>query len=326
MILIVGGAGYIGSQINKHLNIEGFETIVYDNLIYGHESSVKWGHLIIGDLNNIDNIREVFAKYDIEAVMHFAAFAYVGESVEHPEKYYTNNVSSTLNLLSVMREFGCRYLIFSSTCSTYGNPQTLTIDETHPQSPINPYGRSKLMIEQILEDYLYAYGMKYVSLRYFNAAGADLETEIGENHDPETHLIPLILDAAIGKRKSIEVYGTDYKTKDGSAVRDYIHVSDIAKAHLLALQYLKKTGISDAFNLGNGNGYSVLEVINAAKDITGKEFKVILGERRSGDPAILIGNASKAKKILGWSAPFSDLKTIIGSAWRWHQKMNRDLN
>ncbi len=319
MILVVGGAGYIGSHTNKLLTQKGYQTLVYDNLIYGHKESVKWGEFILGDLNDIEQLRLVFSKYDIEAVMHFAAFAYVGESVENPEKYYINNVSNTLNLLQVMREFACKYFIFSSTCATYGNPEYLPIDEKHPQNPINPYGQSKLMLEKILEDYSKAYDFKYVALRYFNAAGADVDCEIGENHNPETHLIPLVLDVAIGKRVDIKVFGTDYNTNDGSAVRDYIHVMDLADAHILALEYLRNGGDSEIFNLGNGDGYSVLEVIECARQITNKDIKITFASRRAGDPAKLIGDATKAKNILGWKPRFFDLKTILQTAWEWHK-------
>ncbi|MDY0193865.1 MAG: UDP-glucose 4-epimerase GalE [Aliarcobacter butzleri] len=319
MILIIGGAGYIGSHTNKLLTQKGHKTLVYDNLIYGHKEAVKWGEFILGDLNDIEQLRLVFGKYKIEAVMHFAAFAYVGESVENPEKYYINNVSNTLNLLQVMREFSCKYFIFSSTCATYGNPEYLPIDEKHPQNPINPYGQSKFMLEKILEDYSKAYDFKYVALRYFNAAGADVDCEIGEDHNPETHLIPLIFDVAIGKREDIKVFGTDYDTNDGSAVRDYIHVTDLANAHILALEYLKNGGSSDIFNLGNGDGYSVFEVINKAKEITNKDIKVTLIDRRAGDPAKLIGDATKAKKVLGWDPKLFDLGKILETAWEWHK-------
>jgi len=319
MVLIVGGAGYIGSHTNQLLTQKGYQTLVYDNLIYGHKEAVKWGEFILGDLNDIKQLRLVFSKYKIEAVMHFAAFAYVGESVENPEKYYINNVANTLNLLQVMREFDCKYFIFSSTCATYGNPEYLPIDEKHPQNPINPYGQSKLMIEKILEDYSKAYNFNYVALRYFNAAGADIDCEIGEHHNPETHLIPLILDVAIGKRDEIKVFGTDYDTNDGSAVRDYIHVTDLADAHVLALEYLKNDGSSDVFNLGNGDGYSVLEVIKNAKEITKQNIKVTLVERRAGDPAKLIGDATKAKKVLGWNPKLYELEKILQTAWEWHK-------
>jgi len=316
-ILIVGGAGYIGSHANKELSKRGFNTVVFDNLVYGHRSFVKWGDFILGDLNNIEQVRLVFKKYPISAVLHFAAFAYVGESVNKPEKYYLNNVVNTLNLLQVMREFQTKYFIFSSSCAVYGIPEDIPITENYPLNPINPYGRSKLMVENIIEDYSKAYNLKYVSLRYFNAAGADMEAEIGEKHDPETHLIPLVLDAALGNRDSIEIFGTDYATHDGTCIRDYIHVTDLSTAHVLALEYLLQEGRSDIFNLGNGNGSSVKEVIDTAKKVTGKDINVINLKRREGDPARLIGDSAKAGKILGWEPVYKELESIIASALKW---------
>lgn len=320
MILIVGGAGYIGSHANKELTKRGYKTLILDNLIYGHQESVQWGEFIKGDLGDTTRLREIFTQYKIDAVMHFAAFAYVGESVTDPKKYYLNNVVNTLNLLNVMLEFDIKKFIFSSTCATYGNPVEIPITETHPQNPINPYGQSKLMVEKILEDYSNAYSLSYVALRYFNAAGADVETEIGEDHDPETHLIPLVLDVALGKRENISVFGSDYETKDGTAIRDYIHVTDLADAHILALEYLNKGNSSTVFNLGNGLGYSVQEVIDVAKEVTKKEITTVYSDRREGDPAILIGSAEKAKEVLGWDPQFPDLKSIIETAWKWHIK------
>ena len=320
MLLIAGGAGYIGSHVNKLLNKMGYPTVVFDNLVNGFKKSVKWGKFILGDLKDLEQLRLVFKNYKIDTVMHFAAFAYIDDSVENPYKYYFNNVSNTLNLLKVMIEFNCKYFIFSSTCAIYGEPQYLPIDEKHPQIPITPYGKSKLMIENILQDFSKAYGINYVSLRYFNAAGADIDLEIGENHNPETHLIPLILDAAIGRKSEVKVFGTDYNTSDGSAIRDYIHVMDLANAHILALKYLKNGGKSNAFNLGNGNGYSVFEVINMAKKVTKKDFKIILSNRRTGDPTKLISNATKAKEVLGWTPKYYQLETIIDSAWKWHKR------
>lgn len=319
-VLITGGAGYIGSHTNKLLNQKKHQTIVIDNLENGHLEAVKWGKFIHGDLVNIETLRNIFQNHQIDAVLHFAAYAYVGESVSNPEKYYLNNLSSTLNLLKVMKEFQCNKIVFSSTCATYGNPEYIPIDEDHVQNPINPYGRSKLMIEKILKDYSDAHGLNYISLRYFNAAGADIEGEIGEDHDPETHLIPLILDAASGKRADIKVFGTDFDTHNGSAIRDYVHVTDLAEAHLLALEYLEQGGKSDCFNLGNGQGHSILEVIERVKTITGRDFKVTKVERRKGDPAVLIGKADKAKRLLNWKPAYSDLDIIIKSAWDWHQK------
>jgi UDP-glucose 4-epimerase len=251
--------------------------------------------------------------------MHFAAFTYVGESVEDPQKYYMNNVKNTLNLLQVMLEENVKRFVFSSTCATYGNPVEIPITENHPQNPINPYGRGKLIVEQILKDYSDAYGLKYASLRYFNAAGADPDCEIGELHDPETHLIPLVLDAASAKREDIKIFGTDYDTPDGTCIRDYIHVTDLADAHILALEYLNRGGNSDVFNLGNGSGFSVKEVIETARKITGKQIKEIEVERRPGDPPILIGSSKKAMEILKWKPKYHDLSQIIETAWKWHE-------
>lgn len=319
-VLVCGGAGYIGSHINKQLHKEGYETIVFDNLVYGHREAVKWGKFEQGDLSNIEDIERVFNKYSIEAVFHFAAYAYVGESVVNPEKYYYNNVSNTLNLLKVMREHGCRKIIFSSTCATYGEPERVPITEDMPQNPINPYGATKLMMERILKDYYRAYGIEFVVLRYFNAAGADPEGEIGESHDPETHIIPLVLDAASGRREDIKVFGTDYETLDGSCVRDYIHVYDLATAHLLALHYLEQGKESDFFNLGNELGTSVLQVIDSVKKVTGREFKVTLTDRRPGDPAVLVGSSRKAQEILGWEPIYKDIDKIVEHAWKWHER------
>lgn len=321
MILIVGGAGYIGSHLNKEISKKGYETVVFDNLSYGHEDFVKWGIFERGDLGNIEDIRRCFKKYNIEAVMHFAAFTYVGESVEDPQKYYMNNVKNTLNLLQVMLEENVKRFVFSSTCATYGNPVEIPITESHPQSPINPYGRGKLIVEQILKDYSDAYGLKYASLRYFNAAGADPDCEIGELHDPETHLIPLVLDAASSKRENIKIFGTDYDTADGTCIRDYIHVTDLADAHILALEYLNRGGNSDVFNLGNGSGFSVKEVIETARKITGKQIKETEEGRRPGDPPILIGSSKKAMEILKWKPKYHDISQIVETAWKWHEKI-----
>lgn len=321
MILIVGGAGYIGSHLNKEISKQGHNTVVFDNLSYGHEKFVKWGSFELGDLGNINDIRSIFWKYPIDAVMHFAAFTYVGESVEDPQKYYLNNVKNTLNLLQVMLEENVKQFVFSSTCATYGNPVEIPITENHPQNPINPYGRGKLIVEQILKDYSRAYGLKYASLRYFNAAGADPDGEVGELHDPETHLIPLILDVAAGKRDAIKIFGTDYNTPDGTCIRDYIHVTDLADAHILALKYLQDGGESDVFNLGNGNGFSVKEVIDAAQKITGKNIRAVEDERRPGDPPILVGSSDKAKEVLKWKPKYDDLYKIIETAWNWHKKL-----
>ena len=318
-ILVCGGAGYIGSHTNKELNVRGYETVVFDNLVYGHREAVKWGEFVHGDLANIEDIEKAFEGRRIDAVIHFAAFAYVGESVKEPEKYYFNNVSNTLNLLSVMRKHGCDKIIFSSTCATYGEPEKTPITEDMPQNPINPYGATKLMVERIRKDYRAAYGINFAVLRYFNAAGCDPEGEIGESHTPETHIIPLVLDAASGKREDIKVFGTDFPTHDGSCIRDYIHVTDLADAHIKALEYLNCGGESDFFNLGNAKGTSVLEVVDAVKRVTGKSFKVTLADRREGDPAILVGSAEKAAEILGWVPQYGDIDTIVSHAWNWHE-------
>lgn len=319
MILVCGGAGYIGSHVNKQLYREGYETVVLDNLVYGHREAVKWGKFVKGDLGCVEDIERVFACYEIEAVLHFAAYAYVGESVSEPEKYYYNNVVNSLNLLHVMRTYHCSKLIFSSTCATYGQPESIPVTEDMEQKPVNPYGKTKLAVEQILADYQKAYGIQSVSLRYFNAAGADPDGEIGESHHPETHIIPLVLDAASGKRQEIKVFGTDYATKDGSCVRDYIHVTDLADAHVRALHYLENGGESACFNLGNEKGTSVLEIIRAVKKETGKDFKVEKAGRRAGDPAMLVGSSQKARQILGWNPRYADVKTIIQHAWHWHE-------
>lgn len=319
MILVVGGAGYIGSHVNKMLAGNGYDTVVLDNLIYGHREFVKWGTFALGDLTDLEHLRLLFKRYPITAVMHFAAFAYVGESVADPQKYYLNNLRNTLNLLQVMREANVDTIIFSSTCATYGNPVTIPIDESHRQIPINPYGQSKLMVERILADYSRAYGLKYVSLRYFNAAGADPDGEIGEAHTPETHLIPLVLDVALHRSSSIKVFGNDYDTHDGTCIRDYIHVTDLASAHMLALEYLLRGGSSSVFNLGNGNGFSVKEVIEQACRVTGEDIAVEMAGRREGDPPMLVGSAEKAKKVLNWQPRYPDLAEIIATAWKWHK-------
>jgi UDP-glucose 4-epimerase len=323
-ILITGGAGYIGSHVNKMLHENGYETVVVDNLITGHGESIKWGTPEIADLADFDRLRFLFDKYRFDTVFHFAAYAYVGESVKEPAKYYRNNVVNTINLLDAMREYNSKRIVFSSSCATYGIPESLPIKEDAPQKPINPYGRTKLMMEQILEDYHKAYGIDYCCLRYFNAAGADPDGEIGENHEPETHLIPLILDAAADESKSISIYGTDYPTADGSCIRDYIHVTDLADAHVRAMDYLVKGNKSCCINLGNGAGFSVIEVIDAAKRVTGKNIHIKISPRRQGDPPELAGSNEMAEKLLGWKPLYTDIDTIISHAWKWHQgSMNK---
>ena len=322
-ILVTGGAGYIGSHTCKALSQAGFTPVTFDNLIHGHREAVRWGPLVVGDLLDPQAVAQVLQEYQPHAVLHFAAYAYVAESVSDPEKYYRNNVVGSLNLFEAMRKAGVGKIIFSSTCATYGLPEQNLISESHAQKPINPYGSSKLMIEQILRDLDHAYQMRSICLRYFNAAGADMSAEIGENHDPETHLIPLILDAAAGIKNSISVFGTDYDTPDGSCIRDYVHVSDLADAHVLALQALLNGAQTSVYNLGNGRGFSVKEVIAAAQAITGKEIPVVFGPRRAGDPAYLVGDAARIKNTLGWAPRFSELADIIGSAWCWHQRQSR---
>ncbi len=321
VVLVTGGAGYIGSHACKALAVSGYQPVVYDNLIYGHREFVRWGPLEEGDLADIERLREVFRHHQPEAVMHFAAFTYVGESVSDPGKYYRNNVVGSLNLLEAMRDFRVSSLVFSSTCATYGVPQIVPIPEDHAQNPINPYGASKLMMERMMADFSSAHGLSYLALRYFNAAGGDPDGEIGERHDPETHLIPLVLDAAMGKRPHVTVFGTDYPTPDGTCIRDYIHVTDLADAHVLALEYLRRERRSGALNLGNGAGYSVREVIAETERVTGTKVPVILGARREGDPPRLVGHALRAKSELGWNPRYADLTTIIRHAWKFRQKL-----
>ncbi|WP_030007471.1 UDP-glucose 4-epimerase GalE [Picosynechococcus sp. NKBG042902] len=322
-VLVTGGAGYIGSQAVLSLQRRGYRVIVLDNLVYGHRdlvASVLKAELIVGDTGDRPLLDQIFADHKIDAVMHFAAYAYVGESVTAPAKYYRNNVVGTLTLLEAMIAAGVTQFVFSSTCATYGEPSEIPIPEAHPQNPINPYGMSKLMVEKMLWDFDRAYGLRSVMFRYFNAAGADPEGNLGEDHNPETHLIPLVLFAALGKRDSISIFGTDYPTPDGTCVRDYIHVSDLADAHVLGLEYLLQGGVTEAFNLGNGNGFSVKEVIEAARKITAKEIKAIATDRRPGDPPSLVGSSEKARTILGWQPQYADLETILKHAWHWHQR------
>ncbi|HLI20548.1 MAG TPA: UDP-glucose 4-epimerase GalE, partial [Stellaceae bacterium] len=319
-ILVTGGAGYIGAHACKALAKAGFEPIAYDNLVYGHREAVRWGPLVEGDVGDRARVAETIRRHGIVAVMHFAAFAYVGESVEKPEKYFHNNVVNTLAMLEAMRATGINKIVFSSTCATYGLPETMPIREDTPQRPVNPYGETKLMIERALYWYGVAHGLRSVALRYFNAAGADPDSEIGEDHEPETHLIPLILDAAAGKRSHIGVFGTDYPTADGSAVRDYIHVQDLADAHVRALRYLEDGGESCALNLGTGRGHSVRETIAAARGVTGRPIPSRDSPRRPGDPPVLVADATRAKEKLGWVPALGSLDHIIGTAWAWHQK------
>lgn len=320
MILVVGGAGYIGSHLVKEL-VKKEEVVVLDNLATGHKEAVDSRAVFVkGDLGNVEDLESIFSKYPIKAVMHFAAYSLVGESVQDPYKYYENNVANTLTLLNVMLKYNVKNFIFSSTAATYGIPKEEIILESSLTSPINPYGRSKLMVEQILADFHAAYGLHYVVLRYFNAAGAHASGEIGENHDPETHLIPIILQQLLGERDSISVFGTDYPTEDGTCIRDYIHVTDLANAHIAALEaLLKETKEAETYNLGNGVGYSVKQVIEMCEKVTSRKANVILSDRRPGDPARLVASSDKIYNELGWKAE-RGLETIIQSAWNWHNK------
>ena len=319
-VLVTGGAGYIGAHCCKALQRSGFHPIVFDNLSNGHLTNIKWGDFFEGDLADSSALDTCFGKYPIAAVLHLAAFIEVGESVTNPSKYYQNNLCSSINLFETMIRHGIYKLVFSSSAAVYGNPYQIPITEDHQQSPVNPYGRAKQMTEAVLEDYQSAYGMHTVRLRYFNAAGADPDGETGEAHNPETHIIPRILDAAMDQSLSISVFGTDYSTPDGTCIRDYIHVSDLAEAHLLALKNLLSGMPSDAFNLGQGQGYSVREVIDIAKRITDKSIRVQNAPRRVGDPAVLIASAEKAKIKLGWKPRHSSLEHIVQTAWQWHHK------
>lgn len=328
-VLVTGGAGYIGSHTVKELHQKNYNTIVLDNLVYGHRQAVNTGTFIQGDLGDKSLLETIFKTHTINAVMHFSAYAYVGESVVNPRKYYHNNVASTLNLLDAMVNFNVKNFIFSSSCAVYGEPMHIPITEDHPQRPINPYGYTKCMVEQILRDYSTAYHLHYVSLRYFNAAGADPDGEIGEDHDPETHLIPLILRAAaeasgIKKTESggpfvLKVFGNDYQTGDGTCVRDYIHVVDLASAHILALERIMDGGKSYVFNLGNGEGYSVKEVLDTAIEVTAIDIPFEYVDRRPGDPAVLVGSNAKARDELGWKPRYAKLSRIVETAWNWHK-------
>jgi UDP-arabinose 4-epimerase len=320
-VLVTGGAGYVGSHACKALARAGYFPVTFDSLVTGHEWAVKWGPLEQGDILDRARLDEVLTQYRPSAVMHFAAFAYVGESVTDPGKYYRNNVVGSLNLLEAARDRGIDRFVFSSTCATYGTPDQLPISEDSPQAPINPYGASKLMVERMLADFSEAYGLRSIALRYFNAAGADPECEIGEHHDPEPHLIPLVLDAACGRRPNVTIFGTDYDTPDGTCVRDYIHVTDLVGAHVKALQALERGVISNFYNLGNGQGFSVREVIDAVERTTNLPVETRHGARRAGDPAALISDATKARDQLGWQPATVDLDEIICTAWAWHQKM-----
>jgi UDP-glucose 4-epimerase len=317
-ILVTGGAGYIGSHVVRNLNENGYNTLVLDNLSEGHREACP--QIIEASIGDRAALEAVFAQNHIDAVMHFSAFAYVGESVADPEKYYRNNVSATLTLLEAMRKYGVHRFIFSSSCATYGNPAYTPLDESHPQAPINPYGRTKLIVEKILADYGNAYGLRSIALRYFNAAGAHPDGTIGESHRIETHLIPLVLQAIQGAREHISLFGTDYDTPDGTCVRDYIHVCDLARAHCAALELLLQGGESACINLGTETGYSVREVIAACEEVTGKKAPVVECPRRPGDPPLLVAKADRAKKLLAFSPEYTDIRETIKTAWQWENK------
>ena len=320
-ILVVGGAGYIGSHMVQFLSSQNCQITVLDNLSFGHRDAVAAEQLVVGDLADIDSLDRLFSEHTFDVVIHFASSILVGESVTDPAIYYRNNVANTQNLLDVMVKHGVMEFIFSSTAAIFGEPEYTPIDEQHPKNPVNPYGRSKWMVEQMLDDYDRAYGLKSVCLRYFNAAGADPDGKLGERHDPETHLIPLVLQAASGRRQSITVFGRDYDTEDGTCIRDYIHIVDLCDAHWLAFQHLRKYGESQRFNLGNGNGFSVQQVIDICREVTGKDINVIEGGRRAGDPAVLVADSSRARQELGWQPKYADLQSIVSHAWKWENRV-----
>ena len=317
-VLVTGGAGYIGSQTAKALAQSGHDVVVLDNLSTGHRETVRWGPFIEGDLGDKELLAEIFKERRIEAVLHFAASLLVGESIKNPQKYFRNNVVNTIRLLDVMKSSGVKHIVFSSSAAVYGNPEKVPIPEDHSKAPVNPYGDSKLCMERAIHWYGAAYGLGGVALRYFNAAGADLDGELGERHDPESHLIPLVVEAALGQRPEVEIYGTDYPTPDGTAIRDYIHVVDLAEAHVRALEYLAGGGESTELNLGTGEGHSVREVVAAVGKLCGGRVPAKDAPRRAGDPAVLVADPARARKVLDWHPQYSDLDAIIQSAWKWH--------
>jgi UDP-arabinose 4-epimerase len=318
-VLVTGGAGYIGSHTCKALAAAGYAPIALDNLVYGHRWAVRWGPLVEADLADREAVERVLREHEIGSVVHFAAFAYVGESMIDPGRYFRNNVAHTLNLLEAMRTTGVGRVVFSSTCATYGHPQTVPIGEDQPQRPVNPYGESKLFVERALHWLGLAHGLGWMALRYFNAAGADPDGEVGEDHDPETHLIPLAIETALGRRQRLQVMGTDYPTPDGTAVRDYIHVTDLADAHVRALRHLERGGVSGAVNLGTGTGHSVREVIAMVERVGGRPVAALDAPRRPGDPGTLVAAPGRARELLGWVPRHSDLETIVRTAWHWHE-------
>ena len=315
---MTGGAGYIGSHTVKELMKRGYDVTVLDNLSNGHMTSLEGVKNVNSDICNFIDVKELLESEEIEAVINFAALAYVGESVSNPGKYYDNNVVKGKALLDAVVDSGVKKIVFSSSCATYGIPEKVPISENEKQRPVNPYGWTKLMFEQMMKDYDQAYGLKYISLRYFNAAGADADGTIGEEHDPETHVIPILLQNALGLRDGFSVFGTDYDTRDGSCIRDYVHVTDLADAHIKAIEYLFEKENSDCFNLGTGEGITVLELVDAVQRITGRKFKISLEDRRPGDPDVLVADNTKAKSVLGWSPVHSSIENIIKTAWKWH--------
>lgn len=324
-ILVVGGGGYIGSHMVKRL-LQDHHVITLDNFSTGYRDAVVGGEVIEGDLADSPLLDKLFSTYHIDAVFHFASYIQVGESVIQPDKYYRNNFTNTLNLLEAMIRHGVLRFVFSSTAAVYGEPRYVPIDEAHMVAPVNPYGASKAMVEQVLHDYERAYGLHSIALRYFNACGADPEGELGERHEPETHLIPLALQTVAGKRGALSVFGRNYDTPDGTCIRDYVHVTDLCEAHVMALHYLIERGVTDVFNLGNGAGFSVAEVLAAVERVTGCNVSIVESERRVGDPAVLVADATRAKTILGWHPRYADLDTIIAHAWSWEQKIGKSNN
>lgn len=322
-VLVTGGAGYIGSHTCKALAAAGHCPVTLDNLVHGHRWAVRWGPLVQADVADREQLMRVLGEFDIRAVVHFASYAYVGESMREPTKYFRNNVANTVNLLEAMRASGVNRIVFSSTCATYGIPEALPITESSPQRPVNPYGESKLMVERILNWTAAAHGLQWIALRYFNAAGADPEGELGEEHDPETHLIPLAIDTALGRRDELSIFGTDYPTADGTAIRDYIHVSDLAAAHVQALAHLHKSGTSGALNLGTGTGHSVREVVQAVERISGRKVATRDCPPRGGDPASLVAAAGRAREVLGWRPSWSTLQQMVETAIVWHSRRVR---
>ncbi len=326
MILVTGGAGYIGSHTVRELRERGMDVVVYDNLSTGHIESIGDTPFVKGDLFDVELLKKTFRDYNVDSVIHFAAYSLVGESMTNPAKYYHNNVAGTLSLLDAMIAENVKYLVFSSSAATYGDCGDGLITEESPQNPTSVYGQTKLMMEQFMQDYDKAYGMKYVALRYFNAAGAHVSGEIGEAHNPESHLIPIILQVANGKRDHIGIFGDDYPTPDGTCIRDYIHITDLADAHIKALEYLKNGGKSTHYNLGNGNGFSVKEVIDTVEKVTGIAIKREITERRPGDPASLVASSDKIKRELNWKPRFDTLDAIVESAWKWHHSHPNGYN